>query len=303
MVLVGIKRANPRVTKHNTNMKTQTENKAPLATTVQTADVKVDRKPDTIASLLTFHADGSATFTKGANLNAYELGEYAGQQANDSQSAALRAVSALRIARDLPDVDAPKASGEGTYKRKAFDVACDRCASVCRTTSAWSNVKGLIEAVDVAIANQLEPYKVKNSLGYLKKLNLLDDKLKLKDGAKADVGVKAVLDKTVKSNAVVKKLQEAKASHNAEAKAAGKEVPFPSLESKKPTPAATGNGGTNHAQTDATPESVARMLTAARGIWDKLVGIDATNVAKLRTACKAEIEAIAKLGGYKLVSL
>jgi hypothetical protein len=267
--------------------------------------VTVDRKPEAIGSLLTFNNDGSATFKAGAAFNAYELGEYAGAQANDSQSAALRAVAALRIARDLPAVKVPKASKpEETYERSAFDIACERCASVCLTTSAWQNVKGLILAVDIAIANQLEPYKVKNSLGYLNKLGLYDEKtLKLKADAKDDVGVKAILDKSVKSNAVVKKLEEAKRAHNAEAKASKKEVPFPSLEKKTAVAAATGAGGTNTAQTDATPESVNRILMSATGLWDKLVGIDAANVAKLRAACKAEVEKLAKLAGFKLSPL
>lgn len=280
-----------------------TNNKA-LATAIATTPTVTVRTADQLDKLVTFNADGTATFKAGAEFNAYELGAYAATRANDAQSASLKAVAMLRIARQLPDVKVPKASKPNeTYERKAFDVACDECAKLCVTASAWQNVKGLILAVDIAEANQLEPFKVKNSLGYLNKLGLYDEKtFKLKNDAKSDVGVKALLDKSVRNNAVVKKLHEAKLAHNAEAKAAKKELPFPSVEART-KPATAGTAGTNTAQTDATPDSVNRILMSATGLWDKLVGIDPANVAKLREACKVEIEKLAKLGGFKLVAL
>lgn len=265
------------------------------------ASVTVDRAPMAIGKLLSFTGRGDATFATGANFTATELGEYAAQEANDSQSAALRAVAALRIARGLPKVKVPKAGKpDETYERDAYDIACERCASLCVTASAWQNVKGLVLAVDIALANQLEPYKVKNSLGYLNKLGLIDEKtLKIKASAKDDIGVKSIMDDSVKSNAVVKKLNDAKLAHNAEAKAAKKEVPFPSLEKKTApaTPVVTA------VSTDATPESLARMIASVVGLHDKLAGIDAKNIPLIRAACKAELEKLAKLNGYKLVSL
>jgi hypothetical protein len=281
-------------------MKNQTESKA-LETAIQPIATVTVRTADQLEKLVTFNNDGTATFKAGADFNPYEIGAYAATRANDAQSASLKAVAMLRIARKLPKVKVPKASKpEETYERDAFEVACEECAKLCVTASAWQNVKGLITAVDIAEANQLEPYKVKNSLGYLNKLGLIDEKtLKLKDSAKSDVGVQAILDKGVKSNAVVKKLNDAKLAHNAEAKAQKKEVPFPSLERKTtaPAPAVT------TAQTDATPESVARIIASAWGLWDKLVGINAANVAKLREACKGDLEKLVKLAGCKLVSL
>jgi hypothetical protein len=271
--------------------------------------VEVIRKAEDVAKLLSFdELKGTALFTKGAQLSARELGGYAASQANAAESANLRAVAALRIAKNLPDIDTPKASGEGTYKRKAFDVACEYCASQCKTPSTWQNIRGLIAAVEVSLANgEIEPYKLKNSLGYLNALGVIDEKtLKIKDSAKSDVGVKAILDKTVKATAVLPQLTEAKRAHNAQAIAEGKEVPFPvqlSKDQKEALAKAEAEKAKLQAGGTDVVGSVARQITTVIGLWQKTVDADSANIAKLRTACAKEIEALAKLGGYKLVSL
>lgn len=277
--------------------------KQAIVTATATAPSVTIRKTEQIAKLLTFNPDGSASFTKGADLNAYELGAFAADRANAAQSSSLQAVAALRIARSLPKVKVPKATkADETYERDAFEVACEECKKFCVTPSAFQNVKGLIEAVDIAEKNQLEPFKVKNSLGYLRKLSLIDENtLKIKDSAKDDVGVRAILDGSVKGNAVVPKLREAKIAHNAEAKAQGKEVPFKDVEAKaKPTSTTT---STTTVNTELTPEGVVRMITTVVGAWDKLAGKDPANISKMRELAPAELEKLAKLAGFKLVKL
>lgn len=282
-------------------------NSKALATPIQAPEVI--RSADKVASLLTFdESKGTALFTKGANLTARELGTYAASQANAAESANLRAVASLRIAKDLPKVLVDKASGEGQYERSAFDVACDECAKLCKTPSTWQNIRGLILAVEVSLANgELEPYKLKNSLGYLNALGLIDEKtLKIKDSAKRDAGVQAILDKTVKATAVLPKITEAKRAHNAQAIAEGKEVPFPTQLNKDQKDALAKAEAAKLAKASGTVDAigaVARDIKAVIGNWQKAVDADSANIAKLREACKVELSDLARLGGYKLVSL
>lgn len=192
----------------------------------------VIRKADVVGSFVMFDDDDKATLKAGSKLTALEIGELCADYANKAASATVRACNVLSLAHMLPPVETPRADGKGTYQRKAFDIASEYAKGRCKTVSAWNNVQGMFRSIQVGEKLKLNPFKVKNGLGYLNAMNFLNDDGTLKESAKSDAGVLALMDKTVGNNALVDKLGEVKKRHNEAAKADGKPVPFPAVESK-----------------------------------------------------------------------
>lgn len=217
---------------HHNNMKTATTNapSAPdtsLATATPQAPVIVIRKSDTVRSLLKIGADGSVEFTKGCNINADEIAQVVTDECNAQAKRVEFTVNLIRLTRALPKVG----------DTSAFDYACAKVEADCATKATWHGVRALIEYADIRDANNLtgSVYVIKEWTSYARKMGLLGttdaagkvDPLKLTDAAKVDPVIAIALAGNAKVNAIREPLKVAKAKRNAEDKAAGRAITFP----------------------------------------------------------------------------
>lgn len=287
------------------------------AAAMQSKDVALvnDNKPqvlrssESVLSLLHFNTDGTLHhFEKGANLSVEEIASTVVTLSERSASVGIQAASVLRIARGLPEVTVVKGTGESLRKvtMPAYARACELVKEQATSASAFLNVQGLVELLDVVEANKLtcSPFVVKETIGYLRKVEGFDkETLKLRD---SDPVAKALKDpKQAKVNAirpVIKAAKEAKPDLFPQAAAqAAKSAPIvmtTGVSGPAPTPEVV-------APKDSA-DAIARELKSIRGRWEKMMADSKTprdTRKELVDRTHAELEILCKLSGFKLETL
>ena len=211
-------------------MSTQTKEIAPVA---QSAQATVIKPIETIRTQFKFADDGSVQFIKGAKVSCDELALAVSYECDVIGSASIRAVNLMRCARQLDDV-----KGEGDKTTKAFDYVAAKVSEQCNTPATFANVRALIECADIADKNGLtcSPFSVKEALGFMRKMNLMDESEAHKGALKFTNPVTLALKNGKAVNAIRPVIQAAKKVANEEAEKEGKQVPFPTRATAKPAP-------------------------------------------------------------------
>jgi hypothetical protein len=231
-------------------------------------------------AMFTFKEDNTVTINgKGTGVSIDDVVAVASHYAGAMASATLRSVNTLMLAKGF----GPVKVGEKTIA--AFEYACGKVRESVSSDSAWYNLKGMVEAVEIVQANNLpvSPFTVKNSLGYLKKVGLIaEDGAKLAKGSGSDSVVKALKDGTG-GNAILPIVEKAKAKKPAlfpaKAKKGGKQPEKPVI------------GGTV-----LTAEKVCANIAHAIVTWDSALA-QGVKRADLIRACEDSVKTLANLAG------
>lgn len=272
------------------SMKTTTDSKA-VATTIEPAQVVI--KPlHQIRAMLVYGNDGSVQFAKGDHPNADELVEVIVDDANASESASLRAVNTLVLARMLPDVG----------NVKAFHHVAGKVKAKCKTESTWQNILGLVPVKDFMDVNKLpgSPFTGKNTLPYLRKVGLIDEEtMKLKAGSGKDMVVKA-LKEGVAGNAIRPVLDAAKSKRPDLYPPKGN-----SSNTGKKLPSTVGVNSKNEGipSADDRHDTVDKVSLDLQIILSRADKLAVDHLPEFRKTCGEAVRTLARLAGFDTVAI
>jgi len=268
-----------------------------IVSTIVSAPLTIEPDASKVASVLNIDENGNVTFTAEYSKSGFGLRGlvvFAAEKVQGAASASIIGANTLRLARSFPDIQ------EGDKKRKAFDVACEQVRALVKSESAFQNVAGLIPCLDIRDSNSLpcSPFAVKESLGVLRKLELVDEKGTLKPGAGKNAIVKALKDKTG-VNAMRPIIQKVKDANPTLFPKGGRAK----VETQDVSAIVKGNAA-NVAPENVVPEEkltaelVVGMLKSAFGMREKLMAVSTTP-----SEDKRKIEAALIHYGWKFVGI
>jgi len=249
---------------------------------------EIIRNASQVALCLVIGADNSVQFAKDAKVSPDELAGFAVDRANASASASLQAVNAVRLARMLPDVVSGGELVEGkkspVVKTPAIKYVLEKVREGCATDSTYQNITALIACADICDNNGItaSPFAVKEAMGYLRKVEAIQD---TPSGAKLSLAKAGAVGKALKAGTGVNKMRPV-----LEKAKAAKPTLFKAKTTTK-TPDAP-------VKADDTADKLATDLKIIVSRWDKLASVSVTAV---RNACGPTVAQLAKLAGLVLV--
>lgn len=268
-------------------MKT-TSNAVAVVPAAPAAGQAVIIRPLNVVRSMLVYGENSVQFAAGDHPTVDELALVVADDANSAESASVRAVNTLVLARMLPMVG----------KQSAFEYVKEKVRSQCRTESTYSNIVGLVACKDFATANNIEGslFTIKGATGYLQKVGLIGDDGKLVKGAGKDPVVKALKSGTAQ-NAMRPVIDAAKAKRPDK---------FPITPKKSPNASSpTGNSSKLPESVELkgkdSVDKVVLDLTIIVGRVDKLESNGAREA--FRKDAADVVRSLARLAGFDCVAI